>query len=164
MTPLFAISTAPLDVGALTAAVLAAVDAERPAGTGAVATFVGVVRGDHLGRRVTRLAYEAYEPLARRALERIAGECSELWPGVTVAVHHRVGALALGEASVVIVAAAPHRVEAFGCCRYAIERVKQIVPVWKHEHFEGGEAWVEGATAHPDDEAARAEARRRACA
>ena len=74
------------------------------------------------------------------------------------------GRLEIGEASVVIAAATAHRADAFQVCRYAIERVKQIAPVWKHEFFEDGEAWVEGAVADPDDEAARATARAVACA
>ena len=81
-----------------------------------------------------------------------------------LAVHHRTGRLELGEASIVIAAASAHRGEAFAACRYTIERVKQIVPIWKHEFFEGGEVWIEGATANPEDEAARLEAVRRACA
>jgi len=81
-----------------------------------------------------------------------------------LAVHHRIGRLEIGEASIIIVAAAPHRAEAFAACRYMIERVKQIVPIWKHEHFDGGDVWLEGATADPGDEAARDKARRIACA
>ena len=81
-----------------------------------------------------------------------------------LAVHHRIGRLAIGEASIVIAAASAHRAQAFAACRYVIERVKQIVPIWKHEFFEGGEVWIEGATANPEDEAARLEAVRRACA
>ena len=73
--------------------------------------------------------------------------------GARLAIHHRIGRVAIGEASVVIAAASPHRADAFAACRYAIERVKQIAPIWKHEHFEGGEVWIEGATADPDDEA-----------
>ena len=81
-----------------------------------------------------------------------------------LALHHRVGRLEIGEASVAIAAASPHRTEAFAACRYAIERVKQIAPIWKHEYFEGGDVWIEGATADPDDEQARQEALRRSCA
>ena len=77
--------------------------------------------------------------------------------GSRVAVHHRTGRLEIGEASIIIAAASPHRADAFAACRYTIERVKQIVPIWKHEHFEGGDVWLEGATADPDDEAARAD-------
>jgi len=79
-------------------------------------------------------------------------------------MHHRTGALAVGEASVAIAAAAPHRADAFAACRYAIERIKQIAPIWKHEYFEEGDAWIEGATADPDDEEARRRALRIACA
>jgi len=81
-----------------------------------------------------------------------------------MALHHRTGRVEIGEASVVIVTASPHRGDAFAACRYVIERVKQIVPVWKREFFDGGEVWIEGATADPDDVAARAEAERIACA
>lgn len=122
---------------------------------GGTATFVGRVRNQNAGRRVLWLDYEAYAPLAVSVFERIAREASERWPDVTLAIAHRVGRLSIGEASVAIAAGAPHRREAFAACRYAIERVKQIAPVWKHEHFEGGDVWIEGATADPDDPAAR---------
>ena len=120
--------------------------------------------GQDLGRRVLRLEYEAYEPLAVRAFHRLAQEAGSLWSQVHLAVHHRLGRLEVGEASVAIAAASPHRAEAFAACRYAIERVKQIAPIWKHEFFDGGDVWIEGATADPDDEAARLYAYRRACA
>jgi molybdopterin synthase catalytic subunit len=99
-----------------------------------------------------------------RALERILGEAGEMWPSARLGVHHRIGRLEIGEASIVIVAASAHRGDAFAACRYTIERVKQIVPIWKHEHFEGGEVWLEGATADPEDEAARQTAYKIACA
>ncbi len=133
-------------------------------GHGAVATFIGVVRDNNLNRLVTHLEYEAYEPMAVKALDQICREAGREWPGIRVAVHHRIGPLAIGEASIVIAAASAHRADAFAACRYVIERVKQIVPIWKHEFFEGGEVWIEGATANPNDEAARLEAVRRACA
>ena len=133
-------------------------------GHGAVATFIGVVRDRNLNRRVTHLEYEAYEPLAVKSLEQICSEADREWPGVRLAVHHRVGRLEIGEASIVIAAASAHRANAFAACRYVIERVKQIVPIWKHEFFEGGQVWIEGASAGADDEAARQEAVRRACA
>jgi len=122
---------------------------------GAVATFVGLVRDHNLGRRVRYLDYECYEPLAVKAFERIAAEAASHWPGAHLAIAHRIGPLQIGEASVVISAASAHRADAFAACRYAIERVKQIAPIWKREHFEGGESWIEGATADPDDAAAR---------
>jgi molybdopterin synthase catalytic subunit len=152
-----AITSSILDIAALIRIV------EAP-GVGAVATFLGLVRDHNQGRRVLYLVYEAYEPLAERALGRILEESSERWPSVVLAVHHRIGKLAIGEASVAIAAASPHRADAFAACRYAIERVKQIVPIWKHEYFEGGDVWIEGATADPDDAAARGAALRVACA
>jgi molybdopterin synthase catalytic subunit len=155
--PAVAITQAPLDVHSLTSVVLAS-------GDGAVASFVGVVRNENIGRRVLFLEYEAYEALAIKALDRIVAETRSAWPDTRVAVHHRVGRIEIGDASIVIAAASPHRAHAFAACRYAIERVKQIVPIWKREHFEGGEVWLEGATADPHDEAARSEAFRIACA
>jgi len=133
-------------------------------GHGAITSFVGTVRDNNVNRRVTHLEYEAYEPLAVKALEQIVQEAIVQWPGIRVAVHHRIGRLAIGEASIIIAAASAHRANAFLACRYVIERVKQIVPIWKHEFFDGGEVWIEGATANPTDEAARLEAVRRACA
>jgi molybdopterin synthase catalytic subunit len=144
-----AVTSAILDITALARVV------DAP-GIGAVVTFLGVVRDHNQGRRVLHLVYEAYEPLAERSLRRIVDEARERWPSAVLAVHHRTGTLAIGEASVAIAAASPHRSEAFAACRYAIERVKQIVPIWKHEYFEGGDVWIEGATADPEDEAARA--------
>jgi molybdopterin synthase catalytic subunit len=133
-------------------------------GHGAITSFVGTVRDNNANRRVTHLEYEAYEPLAVKALDQIVAEAGVQWPGIRVAVHHRTGRLAIGEASIIIAAASAHRADAFGACRYVIERVKQIVPIWKHEFFEGGEVWIEGATANPSDDEARLEAVRRACA
>lgn len=158
--PLLVITRAPLDLDALARAV----SSDQAGAHGAVATFVGLVRNENQGRRVLRLEYEAYEPLAVNTFERIGREIRERWPGVRVGIHHRIGVLELGEASVVIAAASPHRADAFAVSRYAIERVKQIAPIWKHEHFEGGDVWIEGATADPDDDEARQEAYRRACA
>ncbi|MGE0043683.1 MAG: molybdenum cofactor biosynthesis protein MoaE [Vicinamibacterales bacterium] len=157
MVPQVAITGAPLALEPLVAIVAAA-------GDGAVATFLGLVRDHNQGRRVSHLVYEAYEPLAEKALARIVAEATARWPGTRLAVHHRTGSLAIGEASVAIAAASPHRADAFAACRYAIERVKQIVPIWKHEYFDGGDVWIEGATADPDDEAARQKALAIACA
>ena len=164
----FAITAARLDPVPLTAAVVeahgAAASRTGAAGAGAVASFVGLVRDQNGGRRVTRLDYEAYEPLALRAFEQIETEASARWPSTVLGLHHRIGTVAIGEASIVIVAASAHRAEAFAASRYAIERVKQIAPIWKHEYFEGGDVWIEGAVASADDEAARAQAERLACA
>jgi len=157
--PLVAVTTAPLDLPGLTHEL-----AKMAAADGALTSFVGLVRDHNQGRRVSYLEYEAYEPLAVRTLQLIVEEARAAWPTARLAVHHRTGRLEIGEASIIIVAASPHRADAFAACRYMIERVKQIVPIWKHEHFEGGDVWLEGATADPDDEAARDKARRIACA
>ena len=164
----FAITADRLDPVPLTAAVVAAhgSGAARTGdpGAGAIASFVGLVRDQNGGRRVTRLDYEAYEPLALKAFAQIADEAAALWPSTVLGLHHRTGTVAIGEASIVIVAASAHRAAAFSACRYAIERVKQIAPIWKHEYFEGGDVWIEGAVAAADDAAAREKAERLACA
>jgi molybdopterin synthase catalytic subunit len=162
-TPRFAVKRERLALDPLVEAVSDACSSGGE-GTGAVVTFLGLVRGTNLGRRVRHLEYEAHEGLAVRAFERIAEEARERWPLSMLAIHHRTGRLEVGEASVAIVVAAPHRAEAYASCRYAIERVKQIAPIWKHEFFDGGDVWIEGATADPRDEEARREALRRACA
>jgi molybdopterin synthase catalytic subunit len=159
MTPLLAVVRTPLEMNALVAAVN-----DGTGGQGAVVTFLGLVRNHNVGRRVHYLEYEAFEPLAVNAFGRIADEVRERWPGAALALHHRIGRLEVGEASVAIAAASPHRRDAYAACRYAIERVKQIAPIWKREFFEGGDVWIEGATADPDDRDARAEAERAACA
>ena len=163
MTPLLAIGSAVLSLEPLVAAV-AARPGETAGSDGAVAAFLGVVRNHNLGRSVRYLEYEAYVPLAQKSFERISAEVDARWPGVRLALHHRVGRLEVGEASVAIAAASPHRADAFAACRYAIERVKQIAPIWKREFFEGGDVWIEGATADPDDARAREVAERAACA
>lgn len=157
MVPLTAITTTTLDTGAL-------VRALDTTGIGAVTTFIGLVRDHNLGRRVLHLEYEAYEALAVKGLDRIVSESLEQWPSVRIAIHHRIGRMEIGDASVAIAAASPHRGEAFAASRYAIERIKQIVPIWKHEYFEGGDVWIEGATADPDNTEARAQALKIACA
>jgi molybdopterin synthase catalytic subunit len=129
-----------------------------------VATFTGVVRATHKGRRVRYLEYEAFVPLALKVFRQIADEVEDEWPGTVVGLVHRIGRLEVGEASVVIATGSAHRGAACASCRYAIERVKQIAPVWKHEFFEDGHAWVEGAVADPTDARARQEALERSCA
>jgi molybdopterin synthase catalytic subunit len=155
-SPLLAITAAKLDLEPLVSAVSAAQ-------AGAVASFLGTVRSPNKGRRVLYLEYEAYEPLAIRVFERIRDEMAAEWPDAALALHHRIGRLGPGEVSVAIAVSSPHRAAAFAACRYAIERVKQIAPIWKRETFDGGEVWVEGAVASPDDEHARREALKLAC-
>jgi len=154
--PRVSVMAAPLDVTGVAALVAGPRD-------GAVTTFVGLVRDHNGGRRVLWLDYEAYAPLAVKTFEQIAAEAAVKWPGARLAIHHRTGRLQIGEASIAIAAASPHRADAFAVCRYAIERVKQIAPIWKHEHFEGGDVWIEGAIADPMDEEARTLAFARAC-
>ena len=152
----FRICEEPLD-----AAVVAATVSAR--GCGAVVTFIGLVRDHNVGRKVHWLDYEAYAPLAVKSFEQIDHEARGRWGAVQLAIHHRTGRLEIGEASVIIAAASPHRADAFAASRFAIERIKQIAPIWKHEHFDGGDVWIEGATADPGDEAARQTAFERAC-
>ena len=159
--PLLAIGRAPLTLEPLTAAI---VEHENTGSDGAIAAFLGLVRNHNAGRRVRYLEYDAYEPLALKVFERIAGEVEARWPGARLGLHHRLGRLEIGEASVAIVASSAHRADAYAACRYAIERVKQIAPIWKREYFDGGDVWIEGATADPGDARARAEAERTACA
>ena len=161
-TSQFLITREPLDVSQIVGTVFEIVkDTSTP--NGAVTSFLGQVRGQNLGKHVLRLEYEAYEPLALKVFEQIAAESRDRWPEIAIALHHRHGTLVVGETSVAIAAASPHRAESFAACRYAIERIKQIAPIWKHEFFEGGDVWIEGATADPDDEGAREDAYRLAC-
>ena len=160
--PLLHIGPEPLDLERITAALTASAGSDAGA-DGAVVSFLGLVRNHNAGRRVRYLEYEAYEPLAVKAFDRIAGEIAGRWADVRMALHHRIGRLDVGEASVAIAVRSPHRAHAYAACRYAIERVKQIAPIWKREFFDGGDVWIEGATADPADERARAEAERVAC-
>lgn len=111
-------------------------------GAGAVVTFTGAVRDQTRGRRVVRLEYEAYVPMAEKVAAAIAAEAVARWPGARVAVLHRIGRLEIGEASVVIAVAAPHRGDAFDACRFVIDQLKRDVPIWKRELFEDGAEWV----------------------
>jgi MoaE-MoaD fusion protein len=109
---------------------------------GATVLFVGTVREQARGKQVRRLEYEAYEPMATRELERVCAAASAPYPGARVAIAHRHGKLEVGEVSVVIAAAAPHRADAFAACRDAIERIKVDVPIWKKEIAMDGETFV----------------------
>jgi molybdopterin converting factor subunit 1 len=111
-------------------------------GAGAIATFIGTVRDHGRGRAVTHLEYEAYAPAAELTMAQIGDEIRDRWGTDHVAIVHRIGSLAVGEASVVISVASPHRDAAFEACRYAIERIKEIVPIWKKEHYADGAAWL----------------------
>lgn len=112
-------------------------------GMGGIVTFVGVVRDHARGRSIRHLEYEVYPEMAVREMEKIASEAARRWPGALVAIGHRAGHLEIGEAAVVIAAAAPHRAEAFEACRFAIDTLKKTVPIWKKEVATDGEYWVD---------------------
>lgn len=132
--PCFRVTAATLSLDEVVAAVAGP-------GRGGVVTFTGNVRGETRGRRVLRLEYEAYGPMAERSLARIGAEVGAAH-GAEVAVVHRVGVLQPGEAAVVIACAAPHRAPAFRACQEVLERLKQEVPIWKREVYEDGSEWV----------------------
>ena len=110
---------------------------------GAIVHFLGVVRNNTAGREVSYLEYEAYPPMAEKKMAEIAEEIHEKWGLDRVAMIHRVGRLEIGEVSVAVAVASPHRKEAFEACHYAMNRLKQIVPIWKREVWiDGEEEWV----------------------
>jgi molybdopterin synthase catalytic subunit len=132
----FAIVEEPIDVAALISA------AQRP-DCGAISTFVGTTRVDESeGASVEYLEYEAYRPMADRKLEEIGSEIEKRWDVRVVSIVHRIGRVDPGEASVAIVVGAPRRGQAFEASRYAIERIKEIVPIWKREVWSDGYIWV----------------------
>ncbi len=113
------------------------------AGAGGLVLFSGVVREETGGRHVKYLEYEAHAPMAAAKMREIASAVRARWPGVRgVALLHRIGRLEIGESSVMIAVSSPHRGEAFEACRFAIDTLKETVPVWKKEYFEDGEVWV----------------------
>ncbi len=117
---------------------------------GAVASFLGIVREFSHGRQVLFLEYDAYPEMAEATMRQIGDEVQARWPVEEIALLHRVGRLAIGEASVVIVVAAPHRKDALQACAYAIERLKEIVPIWKREVWADGSEWVGSASSCVD--------------
>ena len=117
-------------------------DAVRDPSAGAIATFLGTTRTTNRGRAVLRLQYEAYGEMAEAELQRIGVEAAKRWELTRVSIVHRVGIVPVGEASVAVAVSAPHRAEAIHACHFAIDRLKEVVPIWKKEYFEGGEVWV----------------------
>jgi molybdopterin synthase catalytic subunit len=111
--------------------------------TGGIVSFVGTVRRHARGREIKYLEYEAYAGMAEREMEKIVSAAATRWPGTRVAIAHRVGHLEIGDAAVVIAAASPHRGEAFEACRFAIDSLKESVPIWKKEVATDGEYWVD---------------------
>lgn len=141
-SPSFLITTEPLSLDRVV---------ERVAGPrhGAIATFTGSVRDHHEGRQVTGIEYHAYAEMAERVLKEIGARIERQYDSCRVAIHHRIGRLAIGDASVVIAVAAPHRREALAGCAAAIERVKSEAPIWKKEFYGDGAAWIEGPDCGP---------------
>ena len=109
---------------------------------GAIATFTGTTRRQSRGRDVVHLEYEAYEGMAEQVMAEIAAELGRRYDLCSVAIHHRVGRVGIGETSVVIAVSAPHRADALAACRDAIDTLKERVPLWKKEVYEGGEEWI----------------------
>jgi molybdopterin synthase catalytic subunit len=112
---------------------------------GAVALFLGVVRDNNRGRRVLHLEYEAYAEMAETEMNELVRQAEQRFEISAVALVHRTGRLEIGEASVALAVAAPHRGAAFDACRFVIDTLKRTVPIWKREFFEGGDVWIEGA-------------------
>ena len=139
---MFEIVSQVIDVARVNAA------ASDPA-AGAIVTFVGTTRDHNEGRRVTVLEYEAYPEMALEQMRRIGAAMRERWALARIAMVHRVGVVPIGEASVVIAVSSAHRVAAFEACHFAIDRLKEVVPIWKKEHFEGGELWIGSQTGEP---------------
>ena len=110
---------------------------------GGIVSFVGTVRDRAREREIRHLEYEAYAGMAEREMQKLVDEAGRRWPGVRLAIAHRTGRLAVGEIAVAIAAAAPHRAEAFAACRFAIDTLKQTVPIWKKEVATDGEYWVD---------------------
>ena len=122
------------------------IDAVMAPESGGIDVFIGTVRDTTKGKKVVRLEFEAYESMALSELQKIVDEIKNKWPVHKIIIHHRTGVLYTGDVAVVIAVSAAHRDAAFEACRYAIDTLKQTVPIWKKEVFEDGEVWV---AAHP---------------
>ncbi|MYL70259.1 molybdenum cofactor biosynthesis protein MoaE [Halobacillus litoralis] len=129
------ITTEPLKVEEVTKRVI-----RREAG--AINTFIGTVREFTKGKRTLYLEYETYKEMAEKKLEQIAVEIEKQWPSAQVVIAHRVGRLDITDIAVMIAVSTPHRNDSYEASRYAIERIKEVVPIWKKEHWEDGEEWI----------------------
>lgn len=124
------------------------IDAVGDPAAGATVLFVGTTRDHNQGRRVDRLEYEAYGGMAEKELSRVAEEARARWPLLGLAIVHRIGEVPVGKASVAIAVSSAHRADAFEAGRFAIDRLKEIVPIWKKEYFEGGALWIGDQCCH----------------
>ncbi|SDM81608.1 molybdenum cofactor biosynthesis protein MoaE [Siphonobacter aquaeclarae] len=136
---MIAVTDQPIDIQAC----LDAVQSER---AGAVDVFIGTVRNHNNARSVVRLEYESFDSMAIRKMTELAEEAARRWPVEKIAIVHRKGVLSIGDVAVVIAVATPHRAESFEACRWVIDTLKQVVPIWKKEIYDDGEEWLE---AHP---------------
>ena len=136
-TDFFEITVEPLDVGAIARRVV-------PPECGATVTLDGYVRRFTKERETLYLEYECYEPMALREMKELIGQAHEQFEIANVGIVHRLGKLEIGETSVVIAVAAPHRRHAFEACEWLIKELKRLVPIWKKEFYAGGEVWIEG--------------------
>lgn len=134
---MFAITSDPLDPAPL-------VEAVRRDESGAVALFYGVVRNENKGRSVQYLEYDAYPEMAIKKMREVADEVRAHFPVTGVGVLHRIGRLEIGETSLLVAVSSGHRKEAFEACHFAVDRIKEIVPIWKKEVWDNGEEWIEG--------------------
>lgn len=139
MEVLVHISESPLDVNEVSSLV------QSPS-CGAIDIFVGTVRNQTKGKSVQRLDFESYIPMALKEMQKIGEAAASKWPVDKIAIYHRVGTLQIGEVAVIIAVSTPHRKASFEACQYAIDTLKETVPIWKKEIFEDGEVWV---AAHP---------------
>ena len=139
---MFRVVRAPIDLQELVRAVT------DPA-AGAIVTFIGTTRNNNDGRKVLALDYDAYPEMAEKELQRIGDDAKKKWRIERMAIVHRIGPVAITEASVIIAVSAAHRDDAFQACRFAIEEIKKTVPIWKKELFEGGELWIGTQTGQP---------------
>lgn len=139
MAGLVHISNSPLNTAAI-------IDMVSTDSSGAVNVFIGTVRNSTEGREVVKLEFEAYEPMALKEMNKIIDQAKVKWPVNEIAIYHRVGSLSVGDIPVVIAVSTPHRADGFAACQFAIDSLKQTVPIWKKEIFADGEHWV---SAHP---------------
>jgi molybdopterin synthase catalytic subunit len=139
---MFEITSEPLDPAPLGEAV-------RRDESGAVALFYGVVRNENMGRAVQYLEYDVYPEMAIKKMREVADEVRAKFPVTGIGILHRTGRLEIGETSLLVAVSSGHRAEAFDACHFAVDRIKQIVPVWKKEVWEDGEEWIEGHAVVP---------------
>ena len=120
------------------------VDSVAKPGSGAIVTFDGTVRDNARGKPVTHLYYDAYSEMAIKELQKIRHQAMQRWPLNEMSIVHRIGGMGIGESSVFVAVSSAHRGDAFEACRFAIDTLKTTVPIWKKEHYQDGEVWIEG--------------------